>query len=76
MKTEDFAEILQHFKPLFREQLRDRIATEAMGQLIKDWCFFPDETGPHPDERQEMKLLADQAYRFADAMLKAREVAA
>jgi hypothetical protein len=62
-------------EPFQREQLRDRIATEAMGRLIGDWCFYPDADGvPHSLERTEIRLLALQAYRFADAMLAAREV--
>lgn len=68
-------QLVQALKPALeyiqRDQLRDRIATEAMGQLLADWNIAElvqlNETGT-------IQRLSDLSYQVADAMLAAREV--
>lgn len=71
MTSQEIQFILDQFRPLLEGQLRDRIATEAMGQLMADLS----QAGLIPsDEAEGMRELAAQAYRMADAMMTARAV--
>ena len=52
--------------------LRDYFAAKAMQAVYaKHWDMFMDETYDHPDE--VVNGTASDAYKMADAMLKARE---
>jgi hypothetical protein len=58
-----------------REDLRDRFAVAALTALLSHlpaYAAFASQTDKHAEEKAHDKL-ADEAYRWADAMLKARE---
>ena len=48
--------------------LRDEIAIAAMATMVQSWPW------PAPNSDSNLEMVARDAYRIADAMLKAREV--
>jgi hypothetical protein len=58
-----------------REDLRDRFAVAALTALLSHlpaYAAFASQSDKHTEEKAHNKL-ADEAYRWADAMLKARD---
>lgn len=51
--------------------LRDYIATAALPQAVLD-CDNPDLPSASEDGRTREEIIASQAYKYADAMVKIR----
>lgn len=49
------------------------VVGRSMGMSLRDYFAAAALTGMCADGHRTMKTVADDAYRFADAMLKARE---
>lgn len=68
-ETERLAALEEKYAKAAREQLRDRLAEVAMGQILS---LIAKQTGGHVKQDKVFPEIATQAYRLADAMLAAR----
>lgn len=69
-KAEQLAALEEKYAKVVREQLRDRLAEVAMGQILS---LIAKQTGGHVKQDETFPEIATQAYRLADAMLAARD---